>query len=58
MKRKYELFVNGKLATRCLTLNGAARVAAKFPEATRTIYRLIPEIKSILVLEFAKGAQS
>ncbi|MGH7974828.1 MAG: hypothetical protein ACREBR_04835 [bacterium] len=51
MNRQYEVYVNGALARRHLTLAGAEKTFAKFPMAKAQIFKVIPTVDILLIKE-------
>lgn len=52
MDRKYEVYVNGSLAKRCLTYGGAEKVLEKFPNAKGQIFKVTPSVEIVLLKEY------
>lgn len=55
MNRQYEVYVNGSLAQKHLTLAGAEKTLAKFPNAKAQIFKVIPTVEVVLLKEQMPG---
>lgn len=49
MERKYELYLDGVLATRTLTHAKAEKIASQFLTKKAEIYKIVPTVTSILI---------
>lgn len=55
MNRQYEVYVNGSLARKHLTLAGAEKTLAKFPNTKAQIFKVIPTVDIVLLKEQMPG---
>jgi hypothetical protein len=49
MDKKYELYLDGVLATRTLTSGKAERIASQFPTKKAEVFKILPTVERVLM---------